>query len=61
VFYGLFGGFPVLALGGYFAGALAARRVASKEGIQVMLLLSALVALAGVSVLAVLDKLIGPW
>jgi hypothetical protein len=60
VFYGLFGGFPVLALGGYFAGALAARRE-PKEGILLMLLLSALVALAGVIFLAVLDKLIGPW
>ena len=61
VFYGLFGGFPVLALGGYFAGALAARRDAPKEGILVMLLLSALAALAGVIFLALLDKLIGPW
>ena len=51
----------MLALGGYFAGALAARRDAPQEGILVMLLLSALIALTGVNFPAVLDKINCTW
>jgi hypothetical protein len=62
-FYGILGGFPLLAVSGALAGwvahqaaqpnSLAARRLAAVFG--------ALVAVLGVVLLAVLDKLIGPW
>jgi hypothetical protein len=63
VFYGILGGFPLLAAAGALAG-WAAHQSAQNDPRTVRrlaLALGALAALAGVTLLAVLDKLIGPW
>ncbi len=63
IFYGIFGGFVVLALLGAMGGWVAYRIGAPAER-QVRLLtyaFSTAAALAGALLLAVLDKIIGPW
>lgn len=62
-FYGLLGGFVVLAIGGYIAGVAAVGMGHSdtKRTARLTAAMATLVALAGVMLLAVLDKLIGPW
>jgi len=63
VFYGLFGGFPVLLVGGVAAGAVA-YTLGQPDPQRVRRLvpaLAGLVAAVGVGFLAILDKLIGPW
>jgi hypothetical protein len=62
-FYGLLGGFVVLAVGGY-VGGLAAINLGKGDDQRThrfTLLMSTVVAFLGVFTLAVLDKLIGPW
>ncbi len=63
VFYGLFGGFPVLlAIGGL--GGVAARAIGGPDTHRVerfTLAFSVMAALLGVVIMAVLDKLIGPY
>ena len=63
VFYGMLGGFPALltagALGG--AAAYAIGRIDVRRVRRLTLAFSALIALLGVGLLAVLDRLIGPW
>lgn len=63
VFYGLLGGFPLLfaagALGGAAAYALA--RPDAQRARRLTLVSSGLIALVAVGLLAILDKLIGPW
>lgn len=63
VFYGLLGGFPALLAAGGLGGAAA--HALARPDIQrvrrLTLALSALVALLAVVILAVLDKIIGPW
>jgi hypothetical protein len=64
VIYGLLGGFPLLALLGGLAGAVAARRMDSGEGKlqwKWLLLPSLIIDLAALFCLAILDKIIGPW
>ncbi len=63
LFYGILGGFPVLlvvgALGGAAAYALGRPEVGRIR--RLTLAFSGLSALLGVGLLAILDKLIGPW
>jgi hypothetical protein len=63
VFYGALGGFPALlalgALGGNFAPRLGRSEAARVR--RLGLAFSALAALGSVLLLAVLDKVIGPW
>ena len=63
IFYGLLGGFVVLAIAGYLSGRLAMRLGAgdAQKAARLTLLFSGMVAFAGVFTLAILDKLIGPW
>jgi hypothetical protein len=63
VFYGLFGGFVVLAIGGFIAGVVAVGigHSDSNRTARLTAAMAALVAFAGVTLLAVLDKLIGRW
>lgn len=63
IFYGILGGFLALLVAGALGGAAAhalgrpdVRRVR-----RLALAFAAFIALAGVGLLAVLDKLIGPW
>lgn len=63
VFYGLLGGFPVLLAAGGLGGA-AAHTLAHPNAQRVRrltLTFAGIVALLAVGLLAVLDKLIGPW
>jgi hypothetical protein len=63
VFYGVLGGFVVLAIGGYAAGAVAVLKAGNDitKSFRLTLAYSVLVSFAGVLLLAVLDKIIGPW
>ena len=63
VFYGLLGGFVVLALGGYIGGlvAISLGKGNDRRTHRFVLVGSTIVALLGVFTLAILDKLIGPW
>lgn len=63
LFYGLIGGFVVVAFFGAMGGALAYWRLRSRgaSAFHAMLALSAATAFAGTLLLAILDKLIGPW
>jgi cation transporter-like permease len=63
VFYGLLGGFPALLVIGGLGGA-AAHAIGGTDPRRVLrftLAFSAMAALLGVLVMAVLDKLIGPY
>jgi hypothetical protein len=63
VFYGIIGGFPALMAAGALGGA-AAHGIGQPDPARVRLLtvtFAGLFALAGVIMLAILDKLIGPW
>lgn len=63
IFYGLLGGFPALFVSGALGGALA-YRVGRPDPTRIRwftIVLAAMVALASVVTLAVLDKIIGPW
>jgi hypothetical protein len=63
VMYGLIGGFPVLALAGAIAGAIAFKLGSpSRSRVGVLCAVLALVcSAAGVVFLATLDLIIGPW
>jgi len=63
VFYGVLGGFVVLAVGGYAAGAIAVVKAGNDvtKTFRLTLAYSVLISFAGVLLLAVLDKIIGPW
>lgn len=63
VFYGILGGFVVLAVAGYAAGAVAVARGGNDiaKTFRLALAYSVLISFAGVLLLAVLDKIIGPW
>lgn len=63
VFYGLLGGFPALLVLGGLGGAAAYRlaRPDLSRIRQLTLAFAALAALLGVVLLAILDKVIGPW
>ena len=63
VFYGVLGGFPVLLAAGALGGAAgyALGRPDSQHVRRLTLGFAALMALLGVGLLAVLDKLIGDW
>lgn len=63
VFYGVLGGFPALLAAGALGGA-AAYALGRADGPRIRrltLAFAGLMALIGVGLLAVLDKLIGPW
>jgi len=63
VIYGLLGGFPALLAAGALGGAVA-KALGGSDAQRVRrlaLIFAGLVAALGVGVLAVLDKLIGPW
>jgi hypothetical protein len=62
-FYGMLGGFPVLGAAGALAGWLAHQRAQSdpRGARRLAITFGALPAVAAVTLLAVLDKLIGPW
>lgn len=63
IFYGLLGGFPVLALGGYMAGVVAVRIGGENQQKtnRLMIIFSSAISFLGIMYLAVLDKIIGPW
>ncbi len=63
VFYGVLGGFPLLATVGALVGWAAHRRAEPDPRVvrRLALAFGAVAALLGVALLAVLDKLIGPW
>lgn len=63
VFYGLLGGFPALLVAGALGGATAygLGRPNAHRVHWLTVTLAGLVATIGVVILAVLDKLIGPW
>jgi len=63
VFYGLLGGFPLLAALGGLAGAVTARRQTEAGTLpwKVIMLLCLSIDLVALFVLAILDKIIGPW
>jgi hypothetical protein len=62
-FYGMLGGFPLLGAAGALGGWLAYQSAEHdpRAARQLAIVFGALPALAGVTLLAVLDKLIGPW
>jgi hypothetical protein len=63
VFYGLLGGFPLLAVLGGLTGAIMSRTGTDKDKLPVKLivLVCFFIDLAMLFVLAILDKIIGPW
>ncbi len=63
LFYGLLGGFPALLAAGALGGATAYSlgRPDAQRVRRLTLTLAGLVATLGVGLLAILDKLIGPW
>ena len=63
IFYGLSGGFVVLAVGGAIGGVIAysARRSDKKAVARLCLGFALVVDAVAVLVMAILDKLIGPW
>jgi hypothetical protein len=63
VFYGLLGGFPALLVLGWLGGAAAYSlgRPELRRVHRLTLGFAALIALLGVVLLAILDKVIGPW
>jgi hypothetical protein len=63
IFYGVLGGFIWLALGGAAAGALAWRsgNHQIKSTRLITIILSAIFAFLSAYLLAILDKIIGPW
>lgn len=63
LFYGVLGGFPALLAGGALGGAAAYAlgRPDAQRVRRLTLAFAGLIALLGVGLLAVLDKLIGPW
>lgn len=63
VFYGLIGGFPLLAILGGLTGSIVSNAAAreSKLPWKWIMLLCVLIDLAVLFVLAILDKIIGPW
>ena len=63
VFYGVLGGFPALLVAGALGGAAAYAlgRTAERRVRRLTLAFAGLIALLSVGLLAVLDKVIGPW
>lgn len=66
LFYGAIGGFVIIAVLGVVAGLLArqiasAKRLTKRRSLYLALCLAVLVDLPPAVLLAVLDKLIGPW
>ena len=62
LFYGIFGGFIIIALSGTVMGLLIGSRYAGSDGkSRVIILWSAAAGSIPVFILAVLDYLIGPW
>ena len=63
VFYGILGGFPALLTAGAIGGAAAYAigRTDVRRVRRLTLAFAGLIALLGVGLLAVLDKVIGPW
>lgn len=62
VFYGLFGGFIILLVGGFLTGVLVGRKYVGQTNQTAMIALwSASISAAPVLVLSVLDYIIGPW
>lgn len=63
VFYGVLGGFPALLATGALGGAAAYTlgRPDMRRVRRLTLAFAGLIALLGVGLMAVLDKLIGPW
>jgi hypothetical protein len=63
VFYGILGGFPALLTAGGLSGAAAHTlgRPDTQRVRRLTLVFTGLIALLAVGLLAILDKLIGPW
>jgi hypothetical protein len=62
VFYGILGGFPLLAAAGALGGWAAHLTGSDPRAVRrLAVAFGAVAALLGVALLAVLDKLIGPW
>jgi hypothetical protein len=63
VFYGLFGGFPLLAVLGGLAGAIVSHTATKEDKLpwEWIVFICLLIDLAALFVLAILDKIIGPW
>jgi len=62
IFYGIFGGFIIMAGGGALIGMAIGRRIINDNGRKWMITISAIIyAPCGVAFLSVLDKIIGPW
>ena len=62
-FYGLFWGFPILALAGGLAGSIIGDlyKEDSRRAKRSILVASTMIAFVAVFFLAILDKIIGPW
>lgn len=63
VFYGIFGGFIVLAIGGAAASKLTLHKTSKTEHSQVknLVVRAVCVSFLGCGALAILDYIIGPW
>jgi len=62
VFYGLFGGFIILLVGGSIVGILVGRKYSDAKSRTVMIALwSVAIGAVPVLVLSVLDYIVGPW